>query len=200
MAKFASLVKGTADVRRVEFTLPNMAEPIAIGVRPINAFDEKDVVTNARKFAKEHGVDAPTNDDQLYVMGVWVHTLLVACSSMGADDKGEPFFGGVDEILKGLDRDRISYLFEQQQRAQEDAGFRKERLSPDELLKAIHDVATSEVGAETLPFWKWGPALRASFMHTTASLLYISLLSKSDSGSTSVTDTMREILAKSNLA
>jgi hypothetical protein len=196
MAKFASLIKGTADVRPVELVLPGMAEPIKIGARPLNAWEEKDVIAKAREFAKAHGVDKPTDDDPLYVLGAWVNTLLIAYSALDGDEKGEPFFGSTDEILKGLDRDRISYLYEMQQRVQEDNGFRKERLSPDDMVKAIHQIATSEVGDANLPFWKWGPSLRASFMHSLASLLYFSLMSRSDSGGTSLDATLTEWLAK----
>jgi hypothetical protein len=99
--------------------------------------------------------------------------------------KGEPMFANVDEILQGLDRDRISYLYEMQQRIQEDHGLRKERLSQEEMLAAMAQIATSEVGDANLPFWKWGPSLRASFMHFLASMLYFSHQDKSLSGTSS---------------
>ena len=187
--RFAKLVKGTADVRPVELVLPGLAEPIKIGQRPLNALEETDVIAKAREFAKAKGADKPTDDDPLYVMGAWANTLLVACVSLDGDDKGEPFFASVDEILSGLDRDRISYLYEMQQRIQEDHGCRKERLSADEMMRAVHDIVTKEVGDPDLPFWKWGPSLRASFMHFLASQLFLSQLDKSPSGSTSGADT-----------
>lgn len=186
--KFAKLVKGLADVRPVELVLPG-ADPFQIGQRPLTAWEETEVIEKARSFAKSKGVDKPTDDDPLYVMGVWANTLLLACQCLDGDDKGQPFFGSVEEILNGLDRDRISYLYEMQQRIQEDHGCRKERLTPDEMMAAVHDIVTKEVGDPSLPFWKWGPSLRASFMHFLACQLFLSRLDKSPSGSTSEIDT-----------
>lgn len=183
MSKFASIIKGTANVLRVDLQLPNIAESIAVHVRPLNAWEDAQVLEKARAFAVERGLAKPTDVDDLYVLGVWANTLLIACQ----DESGEAFFASADEILKGLDRDRISYLYEQQQRAQEDAGFRKDRMTPGEMLAAIHELATKEVGDATLPFWQWGPSLRASFMRFMAVQLLSLASSKSPSGLTSET-------------
>ena len=183
MNKFASIIKGTANVLRVDLQLPNIAESIVVHVRPLNAWEDAQVLEKARAFAVERGLAKPTDVDDLYVLGVWANTLLIACQ----DESGEAFFASADEILKGLDRDRISYLYEQQQRAQEDAGFRKERMAPGEMLAAIHELATKEVGDATLPFWQWGPSLRASFMRFMAVQLLSLASNSSHSGSTSAT-------------
>lgn len=181
MSKFATIIKGTANVARVDLQLPNIAESIVVHVRPLNAWEDAQVFEKARAFAVERGLAKPTDVDELYVLGVWANTLLIACQ----DETGEAFFASADEILKGLDRDRISYLYEQQQRVQEDAGFRKERMAPGEMLAAIHELATKEVGDSTLPFWQWGPSLRASFMRFMAVQLLNLASSKSELGTTS---------------
>lgn len=195
--KFAKLVKGITDIRPVEITLPGADAPITIGQRPLTAWEESDVTAKAMAFAKSRGVEKPDERDYQYVLGVWSNTLLVACQAFAdmefpGDDgstvtykKGEPIFASVDEILQGLDRDRISYLYEMQQRIQEDHGLRAERLTQEEMLAAVAQIATSEVGASHLPFWKWGPSLRASFLHFTASMLYFSRLDRSPSGTSS---------------
>jgi hypothetical protein len=183
--KFAKLVKGVTDVRTVFLVLAGVPEPVKLGQRPLTAMEETDVIERARAFAKSKGVDKPTDDDPLYVMAIWANTLLLACTSLGDDDKGEPFFGDVNEILEGLDRDRISFLYESQQRIQEDHGCRKERLTPDEMMAAVHEIVTKDVGDPSLPFWNWGPSLRASFMHFLACQLFLSRMPSSPPTSTS---------------
>lgn len=183
--KFAALKKGTADVRPVEFTLP-WGETIKVGVRPLPGWDDTAIFEKARAFAKVRGVDKPADDDPIYVMGIWAHTLLVACVTFDGEDKGEPFFADVDEILKGLDRDRISYLYEQQQRAQEDHGMRADRMTEEQFLAAVHECVRKEADDPAFPFWKWGPTLRATFTRRLAVLLWNSLPDKSLSGAFSV--------------
>lgn len=187
--KFAALVKGAADVRPVELMLPGHDAPIVIGQRPISAMEEKDAIDRALLMFDPKGQSKPDSDDPRYVMCIWAQTLLLACQCWDGDDKGQPFFASAEEILQGLDRDRVSYLYEMQQRIQEDHGFRKEQLSPDEMMGAVHELVTKEVGDPTLPFWKWGPSARASFMHFLASLLFHSAPDKSVFGSTFATDT-----------
>ncbi len=196
--KFSAIIKGAADVRPIELALPGVAEPIRLGVRPLSAWDESDAIEKARAFAVARGLPSPTQDDELYVFGVWIYTLALTCVSLDGEDKGEPFFESADEILKGLDRDRISYLFEQQQRVQEDHGMRKERLSPDQMLAAVHELVQKEVGDPTLPFWKWGPSLRASFMRLLAVLLWNSQSDKSQLGSIFASASAKEQSAGSN--
>lgn len=192
--KFGKLVKGITDVRPVEVTLPGGDAPITVGLRPLTAWEESEVTAKATAFAKSKGVEKPDASDYQFVLGIWTNTLLVACQAFTdlefpGDDgskvtfkKGEPMFASIDEILQGLDRDRISYLYEMQQRIQEDHGMRKERLTQEEMLAAVAQIATSEVGDANLPFWSWGPSLRASFLHFTASMLYYARLDKSPSG------------------
>jgi hypothetical protein len=192
--KFAKVIKGIQDVRPVEVTLPGADAPITVGLRPLTAWEESEVTAKATAFAKSKGVEKPDERDYQFVLGCWVNTLLVACQAhadleIDAGDgtkvifkKGELIFANVDEILQGLDRDRISYLYEMQQRIQEDHGMRKERMSHEEMLKNIAIMATSEVGDANLPFWSWGPSLRVSFMRFMASMLYYSQPNKSLSG------------------
>lgn len=192
--KFSAIIKGKADVRPVDLMLPGLAEPIKVGVRPLAAWDETDALERARAFAKAKGIDKPDNQDPIYVMGVWINTLAIACVVLEGEEKGEPFFADTTEILKELDRDRISYLFEAQQRVQEDHGCRKTKLTPDQFLAAVHECVTKGVDAEDLPFWKWQPSLLASFIHTLAVLLWNSHQDKSQFGGIFANGTMSETL------
>lgn len=186
--KFAALVKGQADVRPTELMLPGHENPIVIGQRPISAWEEKDAIDRALVMFDPTGKSKPAPEDPRYVMCIWAQTLVLACQCMDGDDKGQPFFSDAIEILQGLDRDRVSYLYEMQQRIQEDHGMRKERLSPEEMMAATHQIVTSEVGADDLPFWKWGPSARASYMHFLASMCFHSAPDRSPFGSTSNSD------------
>lgn len=181
--KFAALKKGTADVRPVDLTLP-WGETVRVGVRPLPGWDDTEVFEKARAFAKARGVEKPSDEDPIYVMGIWVHTLLASVVVFEGDDKGDPFFGDVDEILKGLDRDRISYLYEQQQRVQEDHGMRADRMTEAQFLAAVYECVQKEVDDSSFPFWKWGPTLRATFTRRMAVLLWNSLPDKSLPGGT----------------
>ena len=183
--KFAALRKGAADVRTIELTLP-WGETIRVGVRPLSAWDETGIFEHARAFAKARGVDKPSDEDPVYVMGIWVHTLLAACTWLDGEDKGAPLFADIDEILKGLDRDRISYLYEQQQRVQEDHGLRQDRMTEEQFLAAVHECVRKEADDPTFPLWRWGPTLRVTFTRRLAVLLWSSLPDKSPFGSNSV--------------
>jgi hypothetical protein len=183
--KFAALVKGTADVRPVELMLPGREQPIVLGQRALSAWEEKEVIDRALLMFDPKGLSKPDTNDPRYVIAVWAHTLAIACQCMDGEDKGQPFFADAVEILRELDRDRVSYLYEMQQRIQEDHGMRKERMTPDEMMAAVHEIVTKEVGADDLPFWKWGPSLRASFMHFMASMLFHSAPDRSLFTSTS---------------
>jgi hypothetical protein len=185
--KFAAIKKGTADVRPIELTLP-WGETIRVGVRPLPGWDDTAVFEKARAFAKARGVEKPTDEDPVYVMGIWVHTLLASITVFDSDEKGEPFFADVDEILKGLDRDRISYLYEQQQRVQEEHGMRADRMTEEQFLAAVHECVRKEADDPSFPFWKWGPTLRVTFMRRLAVLLWNSHLDKSLFGASSGED------------
>lgn len=173
MSRIGQLLKGLNEERVIELELPGprgARSTVRLGVRALPAWDETDIRTKALAFAKERG--APADDsDPIYVMGVWVNTILLAYVSVDEEDKGKPAFDNVDEILHGLDRDRISYLYEQQALFQEESGARKESLSPGEMIAATLEIARAEVGARELPFWRWGHTARASYMHFMANLL-----------------------------
>jgi hypothetical protein len=183
--KFAALVKGIADVRPVELLLPGHDAPVVIGQRPLTAWEEKDVIDRALLMFDPKGLSKPDTDDPRYVMSIWACTLVLACQCFEGDEKGQPFFADANEILQGLDRDRVSYLYEMQQRIQEDHGMRKERPSVDEMMAAVHELVTKEIGDPTLFFWKWGPSARESFIRFLAKALFHSATDSSPFGSTS---------------
>jgi hypothetical protein len=175
--KLATILKGLDNVRVVELHFPNKAI-LKIELRPITALVETEILHAARTFAQTRGVTDPTDENPIYAMGVWVHTLRAGCFSTDEEDRGAPLFESIEDVML-LDKDRICYLFEQQQILQEEIGFRKERLSFEQMVDATIGIARAEVGDSHLPFWRWGPTLRASYMHFLANLSLDSLTSKS---------------------
>lgn len=185
MARFATLVKGLDQLREVDLQLPGPAgnrQIVRLGVKPLPAWEEVSILAAAGKFATERGAKA-VDTDHVYVMGVWVHTLLAACVSVDAEDAGVAFFGSVEEILQGLDRDRISYLYEEQQIVQEQAGARIERMSAQQMVQATLKLAEAEGIDEVHRFLSgWGPTVRATLVHYLAVQLFALLPGNSPSG------------------
>lgn len=170
MARFAQVAKGAAARHAVEVVLLD-GTAWRVDVVPLVGEAEADVLVGARTFAKAHGLDDPKRGDELYELGIWVHTLLVAC--LDPDEQAKPVraFDSVEQILDrgtGLDRDRIAFIFEAQQRHQDACSFRKRGLDQGEYIQAVVEHAFADEDAEELPFELWQPATRRSFVHSMA--------------------------------
>lgn len=140
-----------------------------VDVVPLIGEAEAEVLVGARAFAKARGVEAPKPGVELYELGLWVHTLLAACLDPDEPGKAVRAFDSVEQILDrgtGLDRDRIAFLFEAQQRHQDACSFRKRGLSTAEYIQAVVEHANAPEDAEELPFERWPPATRRSWVRT----------------------------------
>lgn len=184
MARFAQVAKGAAARHAVEVVLLD-GTAWRVDVVPLVGEAEADVLVGARTFAKAHGLDDPKRGDELYELGIWVHTLLVAC--LDPDEQAKPVraFDSVEQILDrgtGLDRDRIAFLFEAQQRHQDACSFRKRGLSMAEYIQAVVEHATAPEDAGELPFELWQPATRRALVSSMARQLVTLIESKSSSG------------------
>lgn len=183
-SKFGRLLKGLDEVRTVELELPGASGAravVKVGLRPLAGWDETAALEDAARFARARGA-SPSSDDPIYVMAVWAETLVRAAVSVDPEDKGQPFFESSEEILRGLDRDRISLLYEQQQIVQEGAGARKESMSEGEMVAAVMAIARAEVDDVHRFFSEWGPTARATLLRFLARLSLGSLPSSSPSG------------------
>lgn len=184
MGKFAKLMKGLDEVRPVELELPGAEgarSVVRLGLRPLAGWDETAALEDAAKFAKARGASSSA-EDPIYVMAVWAETLFRAAISLDAEDKGAPFFDSSEEILRGLDRDRISLLYEQQQIVQEGAGARKETMNEAEMVAFVMRIAHAEVDEVHRFFSGWGPTARATLLRFLARQLLDSLSGSSPSG------------------
>jgi hypothetical protein len=184
MAKFRDIAKGSRARRPFAFTLPGGTE-VACALVGIFGESEGKVLAGARQYAVDHGLPEPMNGDPLYEFGIWVHTLLHGIVDPNSpEDRPEPFFGSVAEILDekdGLDRERIALLFEAQQAFQDELSPRPKSMSLAEFSVQViaHGLAGEE---EELPFERWRPVLRRSFVRNICNLLSSSLDPSSSTG------------------
>jgi hypothetical protein len=184
MARFAQVAKGGLARQRVEVALID-GTTWAVDVVPLIGEHEADVLVGARAFAKARGVEEPKAGVELYELGLWVHTLLVACLDPDEPTKAVRAFDSVEQMLDrttGLDRDRIAFLFEAQQRHQDACSFRKRGLSMAEYIQAVVEHAVAEEDPAALPFEQWQPATRRSFVRFLAHQVTLLWNLKSPSG------------------
>lgn len=167
MARFSQVAKGASARHTETLTLLDGTE-WRVDVVPLIGEMEADSLVGARAYAKAHGIEEPRPGQELYELGLWAHTLLVAC--LDADENGDVrAFDSIEQILdrkNGLDRDRIAFLFEAQQRHQDACSFRKRGLDAVEYINAVVAHAVAEEDAAELPFEQWAPATRRSFVRT----------------------------------
>jgi hypothetical protein len=172
MSKFSQIARGTRALKVIDLPLPD-GVTAKCAVRPLLGSEEAAILTAARAYAKDRGVDDPRDGNPIYELGFWVHTLVHGC--VDADDAAAPFFdGGVEQILGALDRDRIALMFEQQQAWQDECSPRVTSMTGDEYVAHILKIASSAEDAD-VPFDRWRPALLASFLRTTALQLVVAL-------------------------
>lgn len=208
MTTFSLVAGGRASIKRVTFSLISGVE-VTCGIKVLLDGDDDAIETAARAAAKARGVEDPREGNPIYDQWVRRFTLLYACVSVpeSADDptpEDPPLFfdGGVEQIQRHLDRDRIAWLFAMQQQWQSLVSPRPRDMTRDEYLATVFAHATADVG-DDLPFWRWHPALQESFLVTTACLCIgspaLRSLSSSASGG-SATSSSSEASAGDNQA
>lgn len=182
MSRFSKLVKGSKARKPFALSLPNAVEDVQIALVPLSGADEVETFAQARAFAKSKGIDDPKQGDPIYERAIWASTLLIACIDPESLEAAPvPFFDSVEEILGGLDRDRIALLFEAQQAWQDECSPRPGSMSAVEFVDMTFACARAAEGAD-LPFERLRPVTRRSFVHTLA-LQYVALqLGRSPTG------------------
>ena len=142
---------------------------VEVGLRVMTGLEIAQVLREARKTAKDAGVENPQQGDPIYDLAVAVHTLAVSC--VDPDAPTEPFFdGGPQQILESphLGRDGIVYLHELQENWQELCSPQAHRIDVEELDAMLDELA----GPEGWHFFvTLRPGMRWSFMRTMAALL-----------------------------
>ncbi len=186
MGRFQQIAKGTRARHVVELPLAN-GETIRVAVRALLDDEDEEIDRLAREHAKRLGVEDPKPGNSLYDRAFARFTLLLSCSDPESPDEvPAPFFANEEEIRLGLDRDRITYLFEAQQVWQDRCAPQQLQLSGDEFIAKVVEVATSE---DERPFLRMRQGLRWIFMRTLSAQCMSSLELKSLSGLDSATST-----------
>jgi hypothetical protein len=159
---------------------PEQAPPIAPGaavtvdLRVLSGEEEAAVLDRARKFAIERGVEKPRDGDPIYDLAVMVETLSLACVDTDSPtDAPALFFEDARQILDGLDRERIVFLYTVWETWQEACSPQAKTLPPDEFYDIIVRAADSE--DPTDPFCRLRPGMQWICFRTMANLL-LSLL------------------------
>jgi hypothetical protein len=141
-------------------------------VRHLMADQEAAVLVDARAFAKARGVEDPKPDDPLYLFGMMVSTVLRGyLDADAAPGELDPLFdGGVDQILRHLDQDRIAYLWAAQCAFQDTCSGRTVALTDVEVLARVHTIAAADP-TDAGPFTDLRPFQQQQLMRAMAKLI-----------------------------
>jgi hypothetical protein len=200
MPRFRDILKGKRPRKTISLPILAPEEPGAVpGPVPLEAHVEIDVTVlpgdqealvleEARAFATKRGVPDPKPGDPIYDLGLMVHTLVATCLDPEVRAEERPFFESVDELLAGLDRDRIAFLHALQDLWQDQCSpYRDGEPDEDHVFQFAIAMADSE-DPQRSPFGTMRPGLLWSYMRSTARLLVIAVRNRSQSGSTSEAD------------
>lgn len=195
MSRFADIQKGTRARKPITLELSGDAT-IEIAVRPLNGAELGTVIARARAYAvaqmeaqnKAAGIDRalpePKAGDPLYDLGMMAATLLLACSDPKSPEAAPvPMFASAEEILTGLDPDRIALLYEQQQLWQEHCSPRPRHMDGGDAIAWAMRLAEEDASSDDSPFVKLAPSLRLSWARTISGLFLTSLRPKSSPSS-----------------
>jgi hypothetical protein len=145
---------------------------VACRVRHLMADQEAAILQEARAFAKTRGVEDPEPDDPLYLFGMMVSTVLRGyVDTDGAPGALEPFFdGGLDQVLRHLDQDRIAYLWAAHCAFQDACSGRAVKLTDAEVLARVHAIAAADLN-DPSPFADLRPFQQQQLLRAMAKLI-----------------------------
>lgn len=148
---------------------------VKVDVRVLSAAEESEALQFARDYAVKRGGE-PKAEDPLYDLGLMIGTLVLALIDWESPaDAVVPFFESAAEVEE-LDRDRIAYLYEQQQTWQDECAPQAAALTEEQFFHWVVTLAASETPQN--PFAYTRPGLRWSLTRTMAGLLLSSHLGK----------------------
>ncbi|WP_394849701.1 hypothetical protein LZC95_19890 [Pendulispora brunnea] len=151
-------------------------EPPCIVV-PLSAAEDSEVLAFAAEYARSNKAE-PKEGDPLYDLGIMAKTIALAVRDIDSPPEARtPFFdGGTDQIFELLPRETIVYLFELCQIWQDACSPSVRRLSVEQLVGHITELAEAE---DDGPFVRLSPATRSICMRILARLQVLSLGDKS---------------------
>ena len=151
--KFRELERGPIEGRTEDFDRGGRVDKVR--VIPLLANRDREIEAGAAAYVlaeNKRFPDAPPAlikpGDPTYERGIYAVTVLL--SVLDPDD-GAPYFASVEEIVTGLDRDRLAMLFELQQQAQADFAPRAGKLTNAEFFSLLGRTVEAPEGTD-LPF------------------------------------------------
>lgn len=183
MGRFADIVAGTSARKHgVECTtLDGTPFTVDLGVMP--AVNEARCLAAACKAAREAGGEA-RESDLTYQLEFAAQVVAIATLDPDSPAAPVPFFESVEQVRRGLDRDRILLLAEMQRRFQEQVSPVRHDLSDEEFARMVFADATAKEGDE-LPFEQLPRSTQKIYVRRMAVLLSLSPEDKSASTSDS---------------
>ena len=169
--KFRDLERGPAQGRTEDFDRGGRVDKVR--VIPLLANRDREIEAGAAAYVlaeNKRFPDAPPAlikpGDPTYERGIYAVTILL--SVLDPED-GQPYFASVEEIVTGLDRDRLAMLFELQQQAQADFAPRAGTLTNAQFFEWLEKTAEAPEGTD-LPFESSPRAMRRAFARGMARL------------------------------
>jgi len=182
MARFQDIAKGKRARRATTLSIGEAS--VALEVRVLGPDEDLAIAAAALSGAKARGSVDPGRGEPLYEALFRAHTLALACVDKDSPaDAPAPFFSSVEEILtsEDLTRDHIAWLFEEQERWQDECSPRQKTLTTAQYIATVARLAEGD----DLPFIKLSPGAQVSFVRSTAKQLWSSLVASSPSSSPS---------------
>lgn len=187
MSKFSSIIKGTRAEKAYELPpLDGGDKGLACLLRPLNGLEEEETLVNARARAIEKGVKNPQVGEPIYDFALMIETLAFSClDAESPPEARERYFADADEIRANYGREAIAYVYEAQQRFQDDISPGLSKLDAKGYIDAINTIGGPDEEAARRFLERCRPGLAASLLRTMGVQLRISLWGSSDSGSAS---------------
>jgi hypothetical protein len=186
MAKASQVEKGRRAREPIEFdTIEGVKCSAAF--RPLDGELEADVLANAQRFAEKNGLKEGNAKPghPIYELGYELSTLVVAMVDAELTESDALFWdGGVPQIQKMLDRDRIALLYEKHCAFQDTVSPRRHTMDATSFFNKVFEVAEAEEG-DIGPFVFMRPGLLRSFARSMASQLTAFWTARSLAGSAS---------------
>lgn len=186
MATFEGLSRKTRE-RTIDVRLPGVDEDWRVVVRATSAIEDAAAIAFAIGEAKKAGAK-PEAGDPVYDPALWAFVVATAYLDVDSpeDKRGTAFPGGAPKVLDKLSTESIAYLFQEQQRWQEEVSPSYKARSSDELVEICKRIALE--GGDFF-FGRLSPSTQVASARFMAGLLATSLVTTWPSGSPTAAST-----------
>lgn len=138
MAKLRDLIRGKP--QRAQLSIPSLTDgdEMKFALRLLSGAETKLVEERARKTAGIIPPAVPRADDAIYQQAKMVERILLSAIDYEVEDKDEPFFANVSEVLAHLDDTRIMHVYQVQMAFQSKAAPAVDECDFEEAIKLTY--------------------------------------------------------------